>query len=39
MLPEPLKAGRYELVEVQSVPGYVLDGTPVSFTIDGSRQV
>ena len=39
MLPEPLKAGRYELVEVQSVPGYVLDGTPLSFIIDGSQQV
>lgn len=39
MLPEPLKAGRYELVEVQAAPGYVLDGMPVPFTIDGKQQV
>ncbi len=39
MLPEPLKAGRYELVEMQAAPGYVLDGTPVPFTIDGKQQV
>lgn len=37
--PEPLKAGRYELVEMQAAPGYVLDGTPVPFTIDGKQQV
>ncbi len=38
-LPEALKVGRYELVEVQTAEGYVLDGTPVEFTVDGSNEV
>lgn len=38
-LPEALKYGRYELVEVQTAEGYVLDGTPVEFTVDGSNDV
>lgn len=38
-LPEALKYGRYELVEVQTAEGYVLDSTPVEFTVDGSKEV
>ncbi|MGN0474699.1 MAG: collagen binding domain-containing protein, partial [Acutalibacteraceae bacterium] len=38
-LPETLKYGRYELVEVQTAEGYVLDGTPVEFTVDGSKEI
>ncbi len=36
MLPNELVYGNYELHEVQSANGYVLDSTPVSFTIDGT---
>ncbi|MBQ6945876.1 MAG: Cna B-type domain-containing protein [Ruminococcus sp.] len=36
MLPNELIYGNYELHEVQSANGYVLDSTPVPFTIDGT---
>ena len=36
MLPQELAYGDYELHEVQSAEGYVLDKNPVPFTIDGS---
>ncbi len=36
MLPNELAYGDYELHEVQSANGYVLDKTPVPFTIDGT---
>jgi len=39
MLPEPLPFGNYELVEQQSPWGYVLDGEPVPFVVDGSLEV
>lgn len=39
MLPEPLPFGNYELVEQQSPWGYVLDGEPVPFVVDGSQEV
>ncbi len=36
MLPNELVYGNYELHEVQSANGYVLDSEPVPFTIDGT---
>ena len=36
MLPDELVYGDYELHEVQSAEGYVLDENPVPFTIDGT---
>lgn len=39
MLPEELPFGDYEIVEQCTAYGYVLDGTPVRFTVDGSQQV
>ena len=39
MLPQPLGFGNYELVEQQSPWGYVLDGEPVPFVVDGSQDV
>ncbi len=39
MLPEPLPFGNYELYEQQSPWGYVLDGEPVPFVVDGSQEV
>lgn len=36
MLPNELEYGNYELHEVQSANGYVLDSTAVPFTIDGT---
>lgn len=36
MLPNELMYGNYELHEVQSANGYVLDSTPIPFTIDGT---
>ena len=40
MLPETLPFGmRCELIEVQTAPGYVLDGTPIPFTVDGTQKV
>ncbi len=38
MLPNELAYGEYELHEVQSANGYVLDKTPVPFTIDGTEK-
>lgn len=38
MLPNELVYGDYELHEVQSAEGYVLDKNPVPFTIDGSVE-
>ena len=38
MLPQELAYGDYELHEVQSAEGYVLDGTPTPFTIDGTVE-
>ena len=38
MLPNELVYGDYELHEVQSAEGYVLDKKPVPFTIDGSVE-
>lgn len=38
MLPNELAYGDYELHEVQSAEGYVLDKKPVPFTIDGSVE-
>lgn len=36
MLPNELVYGNYELHEVQSANGYILDSTPEPFTIDGT---
>jgi len=38
MLPNELAYGDYELHEVQSANGYVLDSETVSFTIDGTEK-
>lgn len=38
MLPYELVYGDYELHEVQSANGYVLDSTPAPFTIDGTMD-
>lgn len=39
MLPCELDYGQYELIEVQTCYGYVLDSEPVPFTVDGSENV
>lgn len=39
MLPCELVYGNYELHEVQTANGYVLDETPVLFTVDGQEEV
>lgn len=39
MLPQPLGFGNYELFEQQSPWGYVFDGEPVPFVVDGSQDV
>lgn len=39
MLPEPLPFGNYELFEQQSPWGYVFDGEPVLFVVDGTQDV
>ena len=39
MLPCELDYGQYELIEVQSCYGYILDSEPVPFTVDGSTDV
>lgn len=39
MLPEPLPFGNYELYEQQSPWGYVFDGEPVPFVVDGTQDV
>lgn len=38
MLPDPLGYGDYELIEVQTADGYVLDSEPVFFTVDGTKK-
>lgn len=38
-LPVKLAYGSYKLIEVQAGTGYVLDGTPISFTVDGTKTV
>lgn len=38
MLPEPLKYGEYELVEITAPEGYVLKSDPVPFSVDGSQE-
>ena len=39
MLPQPLPFGNYELFEQQSPWGYVFDGEPVPFVVDGTQDV
>lgn len=39
MLPCELPYGDYELIEVETCYGYVLDSTPVPFTVDGTQDV
>ncbi len=39
MLPEELPYGEYELIEVAACHGYILDSTPVPFTVDGSVRI
>lgn len=39
MLPCELPYGSYELIEVETCYGYVLDSTPVPFTVDGTQDV
>lgn len=39
MLPNELPWGSYELIEVETCYGYVLDSEPVPFTVDGSSDV
>lgn len=39
MLPDELDYGNYELIEVETAYGYVLDSTPVPFKIDGEDAV
>ena len=38
-LPAELSYGEYELIEQCTAEGYVLDSTPVKFTVDGSSKV
>ena len=39
MLPEELPYGEYEPIEVAACHGYILDSTPVPFTVDGSENI
>ena len=39
MLPYELSYGQYELIEVETCYGYVLDSEPVPFTVDGTQDV
>lgn len=39
MLPQPLPFGNYELFEQQSPWGYVFDGDPVPFVVDGTQDI
>ena len=39
MLPAELPYGEYELIEVETCYGYILDSEPVPFTVDGSSDV
>ncbi len=38
MLPSALEAGSFELIETISTYGYVLDSTPVPFSVDGTAK-
>lgn len=38
MLPEKLDYGTYELIEVATAYGYVLNDDPVEFTVDGTQK-
>lgn len=38
MMPSALEYGHYELIEVATAYGYVLDSTPVPFTVDGTAK-
>ena len=39
MLPYDLPYGNYEIIEQNTCYGYVLDGTPVPFKVDGSADI
>lgn len=39
MMPEALPYGNYEIIEQNTCYGYVLDASPVPFTVDGSKTV
>ena len=39
MMPEAIPYGNYEIIEQNTCYGYVLDSTPVPFTVDGSKAV
>lgn len=39
MLPEMLPYGQYEIIEQCTAEGYVLDKSPVQFTVDGSKEI
>lgn len=39
MLPDSLPYGNYEAIEVKTCYGYVLDSKPISFKIDGTKNV
>lgn len=39
MLPEKLPYGEYEIIEQCAPDGYVLDKTPVKFTVDGTKDI
>lgn len=39
MLPDSLSYGNYEAIEVKTCYGYVLDSKPISFKIDGTKNV
>lgn len=38
-LPIQLTYGKYQLIEVKAGTGYVLDKTPIDFTVDGTKTV
>ena len=39
MLPEALPYGNYEIIEQNTCYGYVLDSSPVPFTVDGNQTI
>lgn len=39
MLPQPLPFGDYELWEENSCEGYVLSKEPISFKVDGTKEL
>lgn len=39
MLPYALPYGNYEIIEHNTCYGYILDSTPVSFTVDGTKDI